>query len=324
MNLTIYRMLTLLAALALLLSACGEATPVEPTPDAAAIATSAVQTAEARFTQQALVDLATRVATSPTSTPLPEQSQPTATPEAGVTPSYEYTPGCVFVTFVADLTIPDGMIIAPSTTFTKTWRIKNTGSCKWDPSFALVFFSGDRMSEQNSFPLPRTVYPGQEVDVSVVLTAPATDGTYTSQWRLALPQGTAGVGQADDNLSVVIEVTNKPDREFAVTSVVYGPVVRNPQEGCTADGATYTFTATISVNGAGDLVYEWDRQPDDGVFEGGKLNFTAAGSEQVSFTWTMSETHVQDIERWVALSISTSSTLPSQQYQRLYFTYTCK
>jgi hypothetical protein len=324
MNQNIYRIFSLLAVLALFISACGASTPAAPTPDAAAMATSAVQTAEARFTQQALVDLATRVASAPTSTPVPEQAQPTATTEAGATAaSYEYTPGCVFATYVADLTIPDGMLIAPGTTFTKTWRIKNTGSCKWDPSFAMVFFSGDKMSEQISFPLPRTVYPGQEVDVSIVLTAPAANGKYSSEWRMALPAGTAGVGQADDNLTVNIEVADKADRAFAVTSVVYDPVIRTPQKGCTDKGATYTFTALISVNGPGEIIYEWDRQPDDGVFEGGKLKFTAAGSKQVSFTWTMTATHVQNIERWVALSVRTSESLPSQQFGRLYFTYSC-
>ncbi len=323
MNQTVYRLFTLLATLALFISACGAATPAEPTPDAAAIATSAVQTAEARFTQQALVELATRVASTPTETPAPEQIQPTPTPEAGGNSTYEYKPGCVYATFVADVTVPDGMIVAPGATFTKTWRIKNSGSCKWDPSFAMVFFSGDKMGEQTSFPLPRTVYPGQEVDVSVVLTAPLANGKYASEWRMAVPVGTAGVGPADNNLTVHIEVANKPETAFAVTSVVYGPVVRNPQKGCSDKGATYTFTATITVNGAGEIVYEWDRQPDDGVFEGGKLKFTAAGSKQVSFTWTMTRDHIQGIDRWVAVSTAPIESATRQQFERIYFVYTC-
>lgn len=315
------KMFSLFAALAIFISACGASTPAEPTPDVAAVATAAVQTAEARFTQQALIDLATQVALAPTATPAPEQTVgPVDTPQPAAN-SFEFTPGCVYATYVADVTIIDGTVILPGATFTKTWRIKNAGSCKWDASFAMVQVSGDKMSEQARFPLTRVVYPGQEVDVSVTLTAPVTNGKYSSEWRLAVPVGTAGVGPSDVNLTLAIEVANKPQNVFAVTKVVYGPVIRNPQKGCTAKGATYTFSATITVNGPGEIIYEWDRQPDDGVFQGGKLKFKEAGSQQVFFTWTMTEDHRQDFERWVALRVSYEAT--DKQYERMRFFYTC-
>jgi len=319
------KLFSLLAALALFIGACGTPTPAEPTPDAAAIATAAVQTAEARFTQQALIDLATQVASAPTATvtPEPEQILPTATAGAGANPSYEYTPGCVFATYVADVTVVDGMVILPGTTFTKTWRIKNGGSCKWDANFAMVQVSGDTMGEQTRFPLTRVVYPGQEVDVSVTLTSPTSNGKYTSQWRLAVPGGgSAGVGQLDTNLTVSIQVADKPKNVFAVTKVVYGPVERNPKKGCDANGARYTFSATITVNGPGELVYEWDRQPDDGVFEGGRLKFTEAGSQQVFFTWTMTLGHDQNWERWV--SLRTTYEGADISFEKIRFIYTCE
>lgn len=315
---------SLLAAGTLLIGACGAPTPPEPTPDVAAVATAAVQTAEARFTQQALVELATRVAPTSvfTATPLPEAAVPTSTPGTDTTPSYEYSPGCVYATYIADVTIPDGMLMLPGNTFVKTWRIKNSGSCKWDSSFAMIQIGGDKMGEQTRFPLTRVVYPGQEVDVSVTLTAPAANGKYVSQWRLAMPGGgSAGVGPQDVNLTVSIEVASKPKDAFAVTQVVYGPVVRDPKTGCDANGARYTFSATIFVNGPGELVYQWDREPFDGVFEGGKLKFTEAGSKQVFFTWTMTRDHPQNWERWVALRVTYEGT--DKQYDRVRFTYTC-
>lgn len=316
--------LSLLAACALFIGACGAPTPAEPTPDVAAVATAAVQTAEARFTQQALIDLATQVASAPTATATlePEQILSTATPGAGPNPSNEYTPGCVYATYVADVTVIDGMVILPGTTFTKTWRIKNSGSCKWDANFAMIQVGGDTMSEQTRFPLTRITYPGQEVDVSVTLTAPTTNGKYASQWRLAVPGGgSAGVGQIDSNLTVSIEVSDKPKNAFAVTSVVYGPVVRDPKKGCDAKGARYAFSATITVNGAGELVYQWDRQPFDGVFEGGRLKFSEAGSKQVFFAWTMTPDHVQNIERWVALRATYEGA--DTQFERIRFIYNC-
>ncbi|PWH12610.1 MAG: hypothetical protein DDG60_12560 [Anaerolineae bacterium] len=319
-----HRVFSLLVMGALFIGACSTPTPVEPTPDAAAIATAAVQTAEARFTQQALVELATRIAALPTSTvtPQPQDLLPTPTSSVGANPSYDYTPGCVYATYVADVTIPDGMLILPGAVFTKTWRIKNSGSCKWDANFGMVQVGGDKMSEQIWFPLTRVVYPGQEVDVSVTLTAPTANGKYTSQWRLALPGGgSAGVGQNDVNLTVSIEVSNKPKDAFAVTNVVYGPIVRDPQKGCDARGARYTFSATISVNGPGELIYQWDREPFDGVFEGGKLKFNGAESKQVFFTWTMTRDHPQNWERWVALRVTYEGA--DIQYDRIRFVYTC-
>ncbi len=319
------KMFSLLAACALFISACGAPTPAEPTPDAAAIATAAVQTAEARFTQQALIDLATQVASAPTATATlePQQILPTATAGAGANPSYEYTAGCVYATYVADVTVVDGMVILPGATFTKTWRIKNGGSCKWDANFAMVQVGGDKMGEQILFPLTRIVYPGQEVDVSVTLTAPAANGKYSSEWRLAVPGGgSAGVGQLDTNLTLSIQVADNPKNTFAVTKVIYGPVAREPKTGCDANGARYTFSATITVNGPGELVYEWDRQPDDGVFEGGRLQFTEAGSKQVFFIWTMTLDHEQNWERWVSLRTTTENS--DTPFEKIYFTYTCE
>jgi len=34
--------------------------------------------------------------------------------------------------FVLDVTIPDNSVISSNTAFTKTWRLKNTGTCTWD------------------------------------------------------------------------------------------------------------------------------------------------------------------------------------------------
>src|SRR5690349_5782138 len=48
---------------------------------------------------------------------------------------------CDKVQFVADVTVPDGTNFPPKATFTKTWRLKNIGSCTWTTSYQIVFFS---------------------------------------------------------------------------------------------------------------------------------------------------------------------------------------
>lgn len=91
---------------------------------------------------------------------------------------------CDWAQFIADVTIPDGTVIAPGTTFTKTWRLKNIGTCTWGSGYRLVFSNGSQMGAPAEVNLPYSVAPGQVVDVSVTMTAPSTPGTYRGYWLL--------------------------------------------------------------------------------------------------------------------------------------------
>lgn len=102
---------------------------------------------------------------------------------------------CDAAQFVADVTVPDGTVYAAGTAFTKTWRLRNTGSCTWTTSYKAVFVAGSQMSAPVSVNLPTTVYPGQTVDVSVSMVAPSTAGTYQGDWMLQNASGTNfGIG----------------------------------------------------------------------------------------------------------------------------------
>ena len=91
--------------------------------------------------------------------------------------------------FVSDVTVPDRTHFAPETLFRKSWRVRNTGDCTWDASYRLTFLLGDRMSGPRSAPLGEPVHPGEEVDLSVILVAPAESGTFEGQWQLFSPDG---------------------------------------------------------------------------------------------------------------------------------------
>jgi hypothetical protein len=80
------------------------------------------------------------------------------------------------------VTIPDGSQIAPGASFTKTWRLKNTGACTWS-GYTVVHVSGELMGAASPQPVASTG-PGQEVDVSVNFTAPTAGGTYRSYWGI--------------------------------------------------------------------------------------------------------------------------------------------
>lgn len=97
--------------------------------------------------------------------------------------------------FVADVTIADGSYVAPGSTFTKTWRIRNNGTTTWTTNYKLVFVSGTQMARQSYVNLPYNVMPGQTVDISVQMTAPAEAGSYKSSWMLMNESGSQfGVG----------------------------------------------------------------------------------------------------------------------------------
>lgn len=102
---------------------------------------------------------------------------------------------CDAAQFITDVTIPDGTVIDAGATFTKKWRLKNIGSCTWTPSYSLVFVSGTQMGSTTSVPMPNNVAPGQTVDVSVNLTAPANAGTYRGYWQFKNAYGSPfGIG----------------------------------------------------------------------------------------------------------------------------------
>jgi uncharacterized protein YkwD len=73
------------------------------------------------------------------------------------------------------------------TKFTKTWRFMNNGKCNWS-GYTISFAAGDRMQTPDSAPVPETP-AGQTVDVSIELTAPSVDGSYTGFYELKNNKG---------------------------------------------------------------------------------------------------------------------------------------
>ncbi|XP_057716715.1 next to BRCA1 gene 1 protein isoform X2 [Corythoichthys intestinalis] len=87
-----------------------------------------------------------------------------------------------------DENLPDGTRLRPGTKFIKYWKMRNTGTMSWSSDTKLKFMwgnlavgSGDRWREV-SVPF---LQPGQVGIVSVALSAPSVEGSYTSHWRLA-------------------------------------------------------------------------------------------------------------------------------------------
>ncbi|MBN1564010.1 MAG: hypothetical protein JXA10_09225, partial [Anaerolineae bacterium] len=94
------------------------------------------------------------------------------------------------IMYVADVTIPDGKVMQPGQRFIKTWRVQNSGTTTWTTGYALVHAADDKMKGPDSVQLP-PAKPGEAVDVSVSLTAPAANGLHRSTWKARNPQGKA-------------------------------------------------------------------------------------------------------------------------------------
>ncbi|MEW6093292.1 MAG: NBR1-Ig-like domain-containing protein, partial [Chloroflexota bacterium] len=154
--------------------------------------TQAAETMNAAQSETALAAQLTPSAT-PTLAATPTQQGPTNTPlitntftPGGVTntpiplQSPQATQGnaCDNAQFIDDVTYPDYSEVPAGTTFVKTWRFKNLGPCTWTTDYRIIFSYVSDTGKNGIFTppapayFPETVEPGDEVDLSITLTAP--------------------------------------------------------------------------------------------------------------------------------------------------------
>jgi hypothetical protein len=185
----------------LVISSCGTGgADATPTLSVEMIQTQAVATFSVGQTQTALA-LPTETPTpthTPTATPSPTSLQGTPTAASvGIAP----TSSCYGMAFVSDVTVPDNTTMTAGQKFTKTWRLRNNGSCAWPVGSKLSFTGGEAMGA-SALTLEDAVDTGKEVELSVDMTAPSSSGTHRGNWRMANPNG-ASFG---DEVYVLIRV----------------------------------------------------------------------------------------------------------------------
>lgn len=105
----------------------------------------------------------------------------------------EPVPACIYgMAYVADLNLDDRNMTAPPVMtpgqgFTKSWRVRNSGTCAWDADFMLLYVNGNRgeagMGSQPQA-VGRSVAPGETVDLSMPLTAPNAYGTFQAFFQM--------------------------------------------------------------------------------------------------------------------------------------------
>ncbi len=177
--------------------------------------TAVAQTIEAKSAQA--TSTPSVIPTSPaTITPVPTIatfSTPTPQQKSYVSNSTAY--GCYDAAYVSDVTIPDGTVLTPGETFTKTWQFLNSGSCAWDEDFILVFSSGEDMDGADT-EIGTSVAVGSTGSLSVEMVAPDTAGSYTGYWRLTTADG-INFGQAVYVMITVSGSTATPTQTFTPT-----------------------------------------------------------------------------------------------------------
>src|SRR5215211_7557982 len=240
------------ALISLALSACSGGTATEPPASTATepeAATALVSITEPPATTEAAITASDTAAVTDTpATPI------TATPTVG-TPIPTNPADCTnSALFVTDVTIPDNTNMVGGTTFTKTWRISNNGTCVWGPTYTLTHYSNERLGAPLSVPLGLT-YPGQTLDISVELTAPNTTGTHRGNFVIENPQGLIMKIADDSRLWVIINVTSVSAATVAVsataigaTNTPAGTVTPTPTGPTPTQGASGSDSTTATCN----------------------------------------------------------------------------
>ncbi|MEL7625601.1 MAG: NBR1-Ig-like domain-containing protein [Anaerolineaceae bacterium] len=229
----------LVLGVVMLLTAC-TSTQVSPTPvdQLDLIRTSAASTIQAMTTSIVATDLANQTMTSlapslETPTPQPIETTPSMLPvetrEATNAPTAVTSEpsGCNLAGFV-DETIPDGSQFYPGTAFTKTWTLKNEGTCTWTTGYSVVFISGSAMGAPNNLSISdRAIAPGETVEISIPFTAPNEPGGYKAEFKMRTSEG-------------VIFAFRNPDATFWAQIQVRGDSINLSDSYCSATWTTPT------------------------------------------------------------------------------------
>jgi len=180
----------------------------------------------------------------------------------------------------------DSTTYTPNTAFTKTWTVKNTGTCTWDSSYLVFQISGAYMTQSPGYWIVQkgqTVEPGQTVDISIGMTSPVENGNYKSDWGLknAAGQIMPIEGGANGNSFYVKINVNNGDASGEVTAASIDiELEQGSGTICTAD-ATYLVHAHITTDGPTTASYEifsTAGQIPAGYFEDNGLSTSVSGT----------------------------------------------
>ena len=181
-------------------------------------------------------------------TPEPQEpaSEEPAPTEETVQPTDTSAPeACTDLASFVSETVLDDTVFKPGVAFTKTWTLKNVGTCTWTTRYALSFYDGEQMGGSSMIPLSKEVQPGDTITLSVDLTAPNQTGKYKGRWMLMNAEGVLfGLGDSGNVAFWVQIIVQTKDTQAPSVDVSYAPNGRGEPTG----RQKITFSAEASDN----------------------------------------------------------------------------
>ncbi len=113
-----------------------------------------------------------------------------ATPLPTIVPTVDPANCSDNLTYVQDLTIPDGTITTFGLILDKQWLVENSGTCNWNSNYRLKHIGGATLGASEELAL----YParaGTQATIQIMFTAPFTEGVYESAWQAVDENGAA-------------------------------------------------------------------------------------------------------------------------------------
>jgi len=86
------------------------------------------------------------------------------------------------LSYIEDITIPDGTTVKPGEELDKRWQVRNNGTCDWTDKYTIRIIAGDALGSPDS----QALYPARSGSAAVIrmkLVAPQTPGTYRTAWQ---------------------------------------------------------------------------------------------------------------------------------------------
>ncbi len=186
----------------ILLSSCGSGSSEQPTQDPQLVYTQVAETVQAgiAMTQSAMptstVTATMTITTTPTITATATSSTQSPTLTAYIPGSGGALTGDI-ITWVSDVTIPDGTVMLASTKFHKVWKVLNSGTTTWTTDYKLIWVDItnfdynkiDSVVPTKEVKISKEVKPGEEIEIAIDLIAPNKNGTYKIFFRMLSPAG---------------------------------------------------------------------------------------------------------------------------------------
>ncbi len=169
----------------------------------------------------------------------------TASPTQTAPPTATNPPNCTYdAIFVRDVNLPDGSSVAAGQMLTKSWEVKNTGTCHWLGDVYPIRLQDGNPSRKVGSDALRVTAPGETAEVHTSLYCPQTNGLYEAQYRLCTVTTCFG-----PVFWVRVEVTGGVALQVPTPVPTEGPITGETTPASMADSWTgYTCDRCIKGN----------------------------------------------------------------------------